>query len=89
MKRQITVVHPSRSRVDLCYKVASLFLNNSSEKNINYFVSIDESDPYKNLYIDKKPNKVCLKMLWSTRRSKLVEKQTSQTCYLTANMFTA
>jgi hypothetical protein len=54
MKRQITVIHPSRSRPNLCFKTASLFFENSSKQNIEYFISLDESDQTINQYIDNK-----------------------------------
>jgi hypothetical protein len=58
--RKITIIHPSRSRVELCYKTATLFLENSSKNSIDYFVSIDENDPKKELYLKNKPDFVGL-----------------------------
>lgn len=61
MKRKITIIHPSRSRPDLCYKTCDNFLTNSSQENIEYFVSIDNSDPEKDKYLQNKTD--CVKLL--------------------------
>lgn len=53
--RKITIIHPSRGRPELCYKTANYFLENSSKNEIEYFVSIDESDSKKEEYIKNKP----------------------------------
>ena len=60
MIRDITIIHPSRGRPELCYDTAKLFLENSSQDSINYFVSIDENDPKKDFYINSKPDIVNL-----------------------------
>jgi len=55
MSRKITIVHPSRQRSDLCYRIADTFYNNCVNKdNISYYVSIDSSDPTKDEYLASK-----------------------------------
>jgi hypothetical protein len=58
--RKITIIHPSRGRPELCYRTASLFLENSSKQEIEYFIGIDESDLKKEEYVKNKPNHIKL-----------------------------
>jgi hypothetical protein len=60
--RKITIIQPSRSRVNLCYKTAELFYNNSSMSELDYFISIDDEDPEKENYLLNKPKFASIKI---------------------------
>lgn len=70
IKNSISIIHPSRCRPDLAFYIAEKWLNLSSkEYPIEYYLSIDTTDPTKEKYISYFSQKKAIKIVQNDNKS--------------------